>query len=279
MKKFLAAAIMLASMNVFSQSYIVLSNGVTLTTDKAGFVYDFNHFRLPYKVSVSGGQFLVEDEKLSTVDANGFLYEKDFKVDDEVKGKGLNYFIMDNNNLVTIDSNGFYYEYDEDARSIFKKATTFGGNFFVATINKRKGQYELYTINEKGNYFKVDVEGLNPENISYAGGKYFQTQDGVTYTVSKDGFVFAKPEIQVGSVVKAGGNFLIDSTNKIFTISDDGLLILPVLPLNIKVETITKVGSNYMIDSEGRLFTVDSLGNIAERTVEHDLTKAKILSL
>jgi hypothetical protein len=276
MKKFIAVALMLTSINVFSQSYLILSNGVTLTTDKAGYVYDFNNFRLPYKVEVKGGQFLVEDEKLSTVDKNGFLYEKNFKVK-KIKGNGLNYFIKNDREIVLIDASGFYYEYDKDSR-VFTDVTLYGGNFFVVLENKRKKIFHLYTVNDQGNYFKVNVPGLNPADISRAGGTFFQTKTGLTYTVSKEGYVYPKSELSIGSILESGGNYFIDSTNKLFTVSDTGLVILPILPANIKVTDLIRFGSNYMLDSEGRIFTVDSDGNMFERTVNQDLNNTKVLS-
>ena len=277
MKKFIAAGLMLASMNVFSQSYLILQNGITLTTDKAGFIYDFGHFRAPYKVSLNGGQFHVEDKKLSTVDTQGFLYEKTFKVE-KVKGKGLNYLINDDNKLVTIDSKGFYYEFDKESK-VFKKAIGFGGNFFLVKPDDRKPLVDLYTVNDKGNYFKINVAGLNPAEITTLGGTFFQTRSGVTYTVSKDGFVYPKTDLKVAAVKKAGGNFFIDNAGLLFTVSEDGFLMLPVLPANIKVSTVQKVGANYMIDSEGRVFVVDKTGAMHERTINHDLLSTKILSI
>lgn len=278
MKKFLVAGMMLASMNVFSQSYLILNNGITLTTDNAGFVYDFGHFRVPYKVTLNGGQFLVENNKLSTVDTAGFLYEKSLKVE-KVKAKGLNYFINDDSKLITVDAKGFYYEYDKDAKSVFKKVVGMGGNFFTVKPDDKKTIIDLYTVNNAGNYFKINAPGLNPADISTIGGTFFQTKAGVVHTVSKDGFVFAKPEIKVGTIKKLGGNFMIDSANLLFTVSEDGFLMLPVLPANIKVADIQKVGSNYMLDSEGRIFIVDKAGNLVERTINHDLRNTKILSL
>jgi hypothetical protein len=275
MKKFLLAGVALLSMNAFSQSYLILNNGVTLTTDKSGFVYDFGHFRAPYKVTLNGGQFHVEDKKLSTVDTAGFLYEKTLKVD-KVKGKGLNYFINNDNNLVTIDSKGFFYELEDKA---FKKAQAFGGNFFLVKPEDKKAIVDLYTINEKGNYFKMKVAGLNPFDIVTLGGTFFQTRAGVTYTISKDGLVYPKAEQKVGAIKKAGGNFFVDAAGLLFTVSEEGFLMLPVLPANIKVADIQKVGANYMIDSEGRIFVVDKVGNITERTINHDLRNAKILSI
>lgn len=55
--------------------------------------------------------------------------------------------------------------------------------------------------------------------------------------------------------------------------------MLPILPANINVAELTKFGANYMIDAEGRLFLVDKAGNLVERTIDHDLRNAKVLSL
>lgn len=278
MKKYLVAGMMIASMNVFSQSYLILNNGITLTTDNAGFIYDFGHFRVPYKVTLNGGNFLVENQKLSTVDTAGFLYEKSLKVE-KVKGKGLNYFINNDNELLTIDAKGFFYKYDKDAKSVFMKAIGYGGNFFIVKPDDKKNIIDLYTINSTGNYFKIDVAGLNPADIATIGGTFFQTKAGVVHTISKDGFVYAKPEVKVGEIKKAGGNFLIDSANLLFTVSEEGFLMIPVLPAKIKVADIQMIGSNYMLDSEGRIFIVDKEGKLVERKTNHDLRNTKIFSL
>lgn len=267
MKLFLALGFVLFSAQSFSQSYLILNNGVTLTIDKAGFVYDFNHFTLPYKVSVTGGQFFIEDSRIKTVDASGFFYEKDLKVE-KVKGHGLNYLITDKNDLITVDANGFVYKLEDDKE--LKKVNQFGGNFFLTKT-------DLYTVNDLGNYFKTNVPGLNLEDITVIGGHYFQTKAGTTYTVSRKGFVYSKPDVDAKKVVKAGGKFFIDETNRLFTISDEGLLTLPVLPFGMNLGTIQKIGSNFLIDSEGRIFVVDSLGNIFERSLQHDLKNGVLL--
>ncbi len=276
MKKLLLAGLTFLSMNAFSQSYLVLNNGVVLTTDKAGYVYDFGHFRLPYKVTLSGGQFFVEDKMLATIDSNGFLYQKTLKVE-KIKGKGLNYFINDDNHLVTVDSKGFFYDYDKEDK-VFKKAIKFGGNFFLVQPDDKKPVVELYTVSSTGNYFKMSIPGLTPANISTIGGNFFQA-NGVTYTVSKDGFVFPKKEIAVKKILKSGGNYFIDSDKLIYTVTDEGFLVLPALPEKFKVADVQKLGANYMVDSEGRIFTVDMNGVLFERTTTHDIKSVKILSL
>lgn len=277
MKRFIVAGLMLSSLQAFSQSYLVLNNGVTLTTDSDGFVYDFGNFNLPYKVTTSGGQFLVANEKLSTIDSAGFIYEKSIKIG-KVKAKGLNYLVTDRNVLVTVDSKGFAYEFEKDAATV-KKAVKFGGNYLLVKPEDRKPLVELYTVNANGNYNKVEAAGVDPADITTIGGKFFQTKDGVVHTVSDTGFVFSKKDMKVGNIAKKGGNYFISAANLIYTFSDDGILFLPALPKNFKAASINKLGANYMIDMEGRIYTVDKAGNLFERTVKHDLRETKILSL
>ncbi len=81
MKNMLALGLLLGALSASAQSYLILNNGVMLTTDKAGFVYDFGHFVVPYEVKVSGGNFLVEKKQLITVDEQGYKYDKDEKVE------------------------------------------------------------------------------------------------------------------------------------------------------------------------------------------------------
>ena len=77
-----------------------------------------------------------------------------------------------------------------------------------------------------------------------------------------------------------GGNFLIDNTGKLFTVSETGILANPVIPANLILNNVTKTGANYMLDTEGRLFVVDKNGNIFERSVNsHDLRNVKVISL
>jgi hypothetical protein len=264
-------------MNAFSQSYLVLNNGVALTLDKAGFAYDFGHFVAPYKVNFNGGVFLAEDEKLITIDESGFLYRKDesFK---KIKAKGNNYFVSDGGNLFTIDSKGFFYKYDKDSN--IKKIANYGGTFFTVNTDEKKKIVDLFTVNTKGNYFKMVVQGLNASEISSFGGNYFMTSKGVVYTISKDGFVYPKPEVKTGLLKKAGGNFFIDSNNVLHTVSEDGFLFVPTIPANLKIETVTKLGANYLVNQEGKLFAIDNKGQVFEREMKaHDLRNTKILSM
>lgn len=271
MKKFLLAGLMLASMNVFSQSYLVLSNGVTLTTDAAGFVYDFGHFHLPYKTTIVGGQFLVDGHKLYTVDSAGFMYEKDTRFD-RVRGLGLNYFIDVRNTLFTVDKNGFVYSYND---SLFRRAHKFGGNFFLANTADNRFT-NVYTVNSTGNYTMAITPNLNPSLIVTFGGNFFHTKAGVVYTVSKDGFVFPKTDIKVPVIKKWGGNYFIEGKGKLYTVTEEGILLEAILPPNLKVTNILSTGANYIVDKQGRYYAVDKAGAITELAVKHDLRKIKV---
>ena len=277
MKKLFILAAMSFSLSSLAQSYMILGSGVVLTVDKQGQVFDLSHFVLPYKVTLTGGQYLAEDERYITIDEKGFLYRKEEKTPKNILGKGLNYILTEKGRLTTIDDAGFFYEYDKE--SLFKKARSFGGNFFLVDTDEKKGLVDLYTINSKGNFFKMNVPGLNPANIKTVGGRYFQSLGGVISTVSKDGFVFNKPEIKVAAIKKMGGNFFIDGNHLIYTVSEDGLLLLPLIPNGLDISTVTKLGNNYFIDSRGKLFTIDNLGQIQEREIKsHDLNDVKILA-
>lgn len=278
MKKFLALGSLMLALNGYSQSYLILNNGVTLTTDSSAFVYDFNHFVMPSKVTLSGGQYLAEEEKLISIDSKGFLYRKDEKAPKKLKGKGINYLLADNGVLYTFDTNGFFYKFEKDSE--LKKANNFGGNFFTVKPNDKKPEVDIYAVNSKGNYFKMNVSGLNAADIIVFGGNYFMTKKGVVYTVTKDGFIYSKAEVKTGLIRKAGGNFFIDANNTIYTVSEEGFLFLPTLPTGLKVASITKLGANYFLDQSGKIFGVDKAGNIFEREIkDHDLRNTKILSM
>ena len=278
MKKILALGSLFLALNGHAQSYLILNNGVTLTTDKTAFVYDFGHFILPYTVTLTGGQFLAQDGKLISIDDKGFLYRKEEKAPSKVKGKGASYVLADNGTLYTFDAAGFLYKFDKD--SALKKANSFGGNFFTVKPDDKKPAVDLYTVNNLGNYFKMNVAGLNAAEISISGGNYFQTAKGVVFTITKEGFVYSKADMKVAPIKKIGGNFFIDANNALYTVSEDGFLYLPTLPANLKVATVTKLGQNYFIDQEGKLFVVDNTGAVFQREMkDHNLKDAKVLSI
>ena len=274
MKKFFAALVSVLSMSSYAQSYMVLNNGIVITTAKDGSAYDLSNFALPKDIQFVGGQFYVHNNKLVTVNEGGLLFVTDVKIK-EIDGKGINYLI-ENKELTTISSQGIVTKLKNDA---FKKAEKFGGTFFITNVDEKKKLADLYTVGANGLYTKIDSNIVNASDISLLGGNYFFVK-GVPYTVAKDGLVWVKSDFSVPSVKHLGGNFFIDSTDALYTVADKGYLIIPTdLPVEFKIANVVKVGSNYMLDNENRLFTVDENGNVFYKSfAEHDLKKVKILS-
>ncbi len=274
MKRLLLACLVTLPLSAFSQSYMVLNNGVTLTTDAAGFIYDFNHFVNPYQVSAKGGRVFVEADKLVTIDDGGLLYRKDQKVK-VVKAIGYNYLIDSDATLITVNNQGFHYVTKD---KLYKKIDKGGANFF--TLNdKDKKKIDVYTVTSLGTVAKVTVPGLNPADIASVGPRYLLTSKGEIYTSTKDGVLSVQPDYKVRAVKSTGGNFFVDDTGSLYTISETGRLNLPILPLNLIIVNIAQMGSNYMIDLSGRVFVVDNLGAVYEREVKsHDMRNVFILS-
>jgi hypothetical protein len=272
MKNFVFIVLTMLTTNVFSQSYLVLGNGVALTIDRAGFVYDLGHFFLPHSIKISGGSFFVSDDRLQTIDDAGYLYRKEEKFK-KIKGKGLNYIVGDDHKLYTVSQQGFLFKFEDPS---FRRISATGGNYFLVTHGNKS--VDLYTLNDKGNYFKIQVPGLDTKKVQLFPGRYFRT-GGTVYTVSRDGFIYSKSEFAVKDIIHQGGNFFVDSSGKLFTVSEEGYLLLPVLPADLVVSKIAKVGANYLLDREGQIFVVDGDGSIHEREVPHDLTNARTLSI
>ena len=272
MKKLVLALVSTLSLNAFSQSYFVLENGITLSVDTSGYVYDFGHYTPVGRVTVKGGQYLVEDSNvLVTVDEHGALFRKYEMLPKQVVGKGINYFIGDNGAFYGINNLGYVNLIENDEK--IKTATKFGGNYFTNEAD------EIFVVTSEGKYIQAEVEGLKASDIISYGGNYFMTNRGVLYTVTSDGRIFDKRQDRVGIIVKKGGNYFVDTTGMIYTVANDGSLIMPAIPVSLRIQAMAKLGSNYFIDGSGKLFTVDKDGNVFERWVTYDLKMTKIISL
>lgn len=278
MKKLLFALFATLSLNAFAQSYVVMENGIVLTTDTAGFAYDFGHYAFPQKVTLKGGQYFVEEGNiLATIDENGLLFRKYELIPEKIKGKGMNYFMSDEGFIYAIDKKG-YVKFSEN--EVYKKAQNFGGNYFTVLKDAEKGILDFYVVTNEGAVVKPEMPTLKVKDIVSFGGSYFMTNRGVVFTVSADGRITAREDIRVGIISKKGGNYFTDSSNYFYTISEDGNIQMPPLPITLKVSSVLKLGSNYFIDQTGKFFLVDKNGQVFERVMrDQDFKTAKIISL
>lgn len=271
MKYYLVVLASLFISKAFSQSYFVLDNGITLSVDSEGYVYDYGHHTPTSRVSVKGGQFLIEDANiLVTVDARGNMYRKYEILPENVLGKGSNYFIGTNNLFYGIDSEGYVNLLELDKK--LNNITRFGGTFFATDA-------DFFVVNEKGSFVKAEVEGVKPTDLIILGGNYFMTNRGVLYTVSADGKIISQKAQRVGIIQKKGGNYFIDTTGSLYTVSATGELKLPGIPMSLRIPAVSRLGTNYFMDAAGKLFTVDRSGSVYERWTNHDIKNVSILSL
>ena len=278
MKKFMLGCLAFVSVSAFAQSYIIMDNGITITMDKGGFTYDVGNYAFPQKITLKGGQYFVEENSiLATVDDKGTLYRKYEQIPEKILGRGTNYFMSDKGDMFTIDNQGLVALSQDDA---YKKAAFFGGNYFSTLTNPDTKDMDLYVVTSKGIVTKVALENFKMKDVAAYGGTYFLSNRGVVYTISEDGGVIPWPSMRVGVLQKRGGNYFIDSSGSIFTVAANGTLVLPGLPMNLKISSITKLGSNYFIDLTGRLYIVDQDGNIFERVMKDtDFKNARVISL
>ncbi|MCM2351169.1 MAG: hypothetical protein NDI69_14205 [Bacteriovoracaceae bacterium] len=278
MKSFLLATLATMSLSAFSQSYLIMDNGITITTDRSGFSYDFGHYAFPQKVILKGGQYFVEEGGiLATIDENGLLYRKYELIPEKIKGKGINYFLFEEGFMYTIDRKG-YVKVTESAE--YQNALNFGGTYFTVANALDSTLVDLHVIKPDGLVEKAEVPGLKTKDIISYGGNYFMNNRGIVYTIAADASVIPRDDMRVGIITKKGGNFFVDSSGFFFSVSETGELQMPALPINLRVNAILKMGSNYFLDQAGRLYVVDRNGQVFEREMrDHDFRNARIISL
>jgi len=255
-----------------------MDNGIVVTTDASGFIYDFGHYAYPQRITLKGGQYFVEDGNiLATVDENGLLYRKYELIPAKIRGKGVNYFLSDEGVITTIDRQGSVRTSESE---IYKNALNYGGNYFTVSTDEEKTEVEIYVVTELGEVQKADISRFKVKEIVSFGGNYFMSNRGVLHTVSSSGVVAGKEVMRVGLLYKKGGNYFVDSSNILYTVSANGELVVPALPASLRVSSILKLGSNYFIDQAGRLFVVSKDGAVFERVIrDHDFGLAKVISL
>lgn len=279
MKNLLLGLVTVFSLSSFAQSYMIMDSGAVLTTDAAGFVYDFGHTSMPHKITLKGGQYFVEENSIiATIDENGNLYRKYEVIPDVILGKGVNYFLSNMGELYTIDSKGVVHLTVDES---LKRAINFGGNYFTVAADDANKTVELFIVGKDGTHMKAVLpETLKMKDVIAFGGSYFMTNRGLLYTVAADGNLLSHPTMRIGILQKRGGNYFTDSTGMFYTVAETGLLIAPALPISLKVSNVVKHGTNYFVDLSGRLFSVDKQGNVFERMMrDQDFTTARVISL
>lgn len=253
--------------SVFSQTYMILDNGKTLTTDEKAFIYDFGNFFLPYNITPGGRNYFFDKESLVTISKEGYVYTKDEKFNlKKIDHKGSNFFFYKNNKeLITIDENGYVYVKSAKDFPELKYILVAKGHYF---FTRHRNLLKLYVVNHKGEFIHKNLDNIRDMKFSVLGERYFQLKDKTVYTISSEGFVYEKNNqntgLQISSIVRKGGNYFIDDKGFIFTIDETGALSLPSLPDGFEISKIKTYGSHFMINQDGDIFVVKDDGTIVK---------------
>ena len=245
--------------SAFAQSYLVRPNGVVLTIDSKGFLYNLGQFVLPYMVTTRGGQFYINDKRqITTIDEDGFYYRIDkneFEAPRKVDFSGANYF-SDKRSVWTVDRKGVMNE-EKDIKDL-SRVHKVGGRFF--SLKPRRGDGQLYTISDFGKVERMVIDGLNPNDISTTGGCWFVTHSGDLYTLDTTGLVsrHGGTLFPAGtSILKAGGNYLFTDKG-LLTIAANGQVSKVAVPLS----NVLSTGYNYFTAPDNSLYVVDHTGGV-----------------
>ena len=290
-----------------NQSFVFFDNGEVSTTrsyfplsDEVKLFNVENLFFLEGDIKEShANYFVTKDNELFTIDAHGYVYQKEFySLDSQIKHFGGNYFITRSGHIHIVKNDGVIINYETMDNHYLSRWKVVCGNYFITKEDK------LITINYKGYYADKTNELVDDiKDIEVTGTNYFILKSGVVYTVGTeiiaqldangnisytgDGDVVPlldstgnkqyfstvyrhESEIPSESIVRAGGNYFFDIEKNIHTVAANGSLNKGAnnrkLKVNLDVdkdrsrELPVHFGNNYFVYADGAMYMVDRDG-------------------
>jgi hypothetical protein len=290
-----------------NQSFIFFDNGEVSTTrsyfpqnDEVKLFDVENLFFMDGDIKESrANYFVTKDNELYTIDAHGYVYQKEFySLDSQIKHFGGNYFITRSGHIHIVKNDGVIINYEKIGDHDLSRLKVTGGNYFITKEDK------LITINYKGYYADKTSELVDDvKEIEVVGNNYFILKSGVVYTIGTEmvaqldangnisytsgGDVIPlldstgnkqyfstvyryESENLSDSIVRSGGNYYFDVENNIHTISANGTLNRGAenrkLKVNLEVdkdrsrELPVHFGNNYFVYADGAMYMVDRDG-------------------
>lgn len=281
MKALLGFALLVSTLSVHAQSYILQMNGTLLTQDAEGRVYDLNQFVNPNNILSRGKNWLVDRQQLVTTISNkGFVFKKtDMKGPKGIKASGDSWFISDKGEMNVVTREGLLFTYNLDQ---FKKSDVLlaGGNWLTLRQGSDVSFVTIDTV--KGFTYTLTPQvlagiGLNPMNIKEKGGNYFVDSAGVLFTVDRSGLVANKKTMGTFAAnKKLGSNYLVDSMGGVRVVLDNGWMLLPNLPASMG--SINRTGTTHAWDAKGQFFTFAETAPDTEVTNSNPAVFSSVLS-
>ena len=290
-----------------NQSFIFFDNGEVSTTrsyfplnDEVKLFNVENLFLMDNDVKeVRANYFVTSDNELYTIDAHGYVYNKEFySLDSQIKHYGGNYFITRSGHIHIIKNDGVIINYESIGDHDLSRLKVVGGNYLITKEEK------LITINYKGFYADKTMELVDSvKDIEIIGNNYFVLKSGVIYTIgtgimaqldangnisydangnliplldatgNKQYFSTVyrnETENSSESIIRSGGNYFFDIEKNIHTISASGTLNRGTenrkLKVNLEIdkdrshELPVHFGNNYFVYADGAMYVVDRDG-------------------
>jgi hypothetical protein len=211
-----------------------------------------------------GKNFFVTKEGITTISADGLVFKKPEIQLPSIKEVGDSWMIGSKGEFIVVASDGMVYSYVEPILNRAKVLVR-GGNFLV--IRTREDVVHMFTLDtKKGSYYSAESAyfaqeriKLNINNIKGNGYNWLTDANGVLFVVTAQGSVLSKKEIGTFfTITNKGGHFFMDVRGGLQVVLDNGLVVLPYLPIDFG--TMVKKGSNYAWNTRGDFFTFAETG-------------------
>lgn len=257
------------SLEVFSGSYFIKSNGRVISIADNGLAQNFNGaFIFPQNISLSAQSFYLDRiGRINIIKSNGEVYSTTLPYHyKNVKEYGGSWLISSGFTFMTVTNQGELFTYQDET---FKNDDIIakGNHYFITknltdyqivTINKNSGTYNRFSAQQLG------FDTLDLSSIEQFGGNYFIDNNGVLYTIDQNGLIYQKKNLGFfQQKYQLGGSYFIDQSENIFVVLSNGYLLKTKAPISFQV---SRLAENYFITRKGEILTIAT--SVSEKEIK-----------
>jgi hypothetical protein len=248
------------SITTHAQSHLLKLDGVLLSVDASGFIYDLGNRVDPAQVKARGKNWLAEKSgALITIDSAGLVNRRtDVRVPRTLRAHGGTWFLGERGELSVVTASGAVVTTQEPTLREGDIAPR-GGNFFVWRP-RRGGAPVLYTFNSAtGESYHSDAEyvrrlGIDMSSFKGNGNNWLVDGRGILHVVTRIGAVMPRRDLGTFfGLSTRGGNYFVDATGATQVVMDNGSVHMPYLPLDYSA--IATAGDTFGWNTRGDFFT------------------------
>lgn len=220
----------IGKISTLGSNFFFTEDGRFFTTSSTGFFTAKG--LMPFKPAAAGATWFAkkttkgDNGEIVTIDQKGFFYEKGVTLP-PTKSVGGTFFITHSGELSTITAQGYLYEKVSCKQCNLKSANIqAGGNYFIITSQNLNDQKVVSISAENGGTYEPY---LLEAPVTQLGGNYFitskRTQSGVVkslYGISKEGWI-QKPLPLPKDIAQVGYSMVVFTDQTFLTIDSAGL--------------------------------------------------------